>query len=49
MNVQIAGVGLHLPSHIETAVQEEKIKRGDLVYFFGTGAGFSATSALITY
>lgn len=42
-------VAASVPMAFVTAVQESKIKRGDLIYFIGTGAGFSAASALLTY
>lgn len=42
-------VAASVPMAFATAVKEDKIQRGDLVYFIGTGAGFSAASALITY
>jgi 3-oxoacyl-[acyl-carrier-protein] synthase-3 len=42
-------VAASLPMAFVSAVKEEKIKRGDLIYLIGTGAGFSAASALLTY
>lgn len=42
-------VAASIPMAFATAVNEEKVKRGDLIYFIGTGAGFSAASALLTY
>ncbi len=42
-------VAASVPMAFATAVKKGKIKRGDLVYFIGTGAGFSAASALISY
>lgn len=42
-------VAASVPMAFTIAVNEGKIKRGDLVYFIGTGAGFSAASALLTY
>jgi 3-oxoacyl-[acyl-carrier-protein] synthase III len=32
-----------------TAVNDGRIKRGDLLLFIGTGAGLSAASALVRY
>ncbi len=42
-------VAASVPMAFATAVKEGKILRGNLVYLVGTGAGFSAASALITY
>ena len=38
-----------VPMAFATAVQDGRIKRGDLLLFIGTGAGLSAACALIKY
>ena len=42
-------VAASVPMAFATAVQDGRIKRGDLLLFIGTGAGLSAACALIKY
>jgi len=42
-------VAASLPMALTIAVQEKRIKRGDIVLLIGTGAGLSAACALIRY
>ena len=42
-------VAASVPMAFATAVQDERIKRGDILLFIGTGAGLSAACALIKY
>jgi len=42
-------VAASIPMAFVTAVNEGKIKRGDLIFFIGTGAGLSAATAIMTY
>ena len=42
-------VAASVPMAFTTAVQDGRIKRGDLLLFIGTGAGLSAACALIKY
>jgi len=42
-------VAASMPMAFVTAVNNGKIKRGDLLYFIGTGAGLSMACALISY
>ena len=42
-------VASSLPLAFAMSIKENKIKRDDLIYFVGTGAGLSAASILLTY
>ena len=42
-------VAASLPIAFITAVQDHRIKKGDLIYFTGTGAGLSMASCLLKY
>jgi 3-oxoacyl-[acyl-carrier-protein] synthase-3 len=42
-------VAASVPMAFAIAVQDGRIKRGDLLLFIGTGAGLSAACALIKY
>lgn len=42
-------IAASIPMAFVTAVNEGKIKRGDLIFFIGTGAGLSAATAIMTY
>jgi len=42
-------VAASVPMALATAVQDNRIKRGDLVLLIGTGAGLSAACALLRY
>ena len=42
-------VAASIPMAFVTAVNEGKIKRGDLIFFIGPGAGLSAATAIMTY
>ena len=42
-------VAASVPMAFATAVQDGRIKRGDLLLFIGTGAGLSAACALFKY
>jgi 3-oxoacyl-[acyl-carrier-protein] synthase-3 len=42
-------VAASVPMAFATAVQDGRIKRGDLLLFIGTGAGLSAACALVKY
>jgi len=42
-------VAASVPMAFATAVNDGRIKRGDLLLFIGTGAGLSAASALVRY
>ena len=42
-------VAASIPLAFALAVEEKKIKRNDLIYFVGTGAGLSVASAIIKY
>jgi 3-oxoacyl-[acyl-carrier-protein] synthase III len=42
-------VAASVPMAFATAVQDGRIKRGNLLLFIGTGAGLSAACALIKY
>ena len=42
-------VAASVPMALTIAIQENRVKRGDLVLLVGTGAGLSAACALIKY
>ena len=42
-------VAASMPMAFVTAVQDGRIKQGDLIYFIGTGAGLSMACALVSY
>ena len=42
-------VAASLPLALSLAISQNRIKRGDLVYFVGTGAGLSIASILLKY
>ena len=42
-------VAASLPLALAIAYEENRIKRGDLIYFIGTGAGLSVASCLLRY
>ena len=42
-------VAASLPMALTIAIQEKRIKRGDIVLLIGTGAGLSAACTLIRY
>ena len=42
-------VAASVPMAFATAVEDGRIKRGDLILFIGTGAGLSVACALIRY
>ena len=42
-------VAASVPMALTIAIQENRVKRGDLVLLVGTGAGLSAACALIRY
>ena len=42
-------VSASMPMAFVTAVQDGRIKRGDLLYFIGTGAGLSMACTLLSY
>ena len=42
-------VAASLPMALTIAIQEKRVKRGDIVLLIGTGAGLSAACALIRY
>ena len=42
-------VAASIPLALAIAHEQGKIKRGDLIYFIGTGAGLSVASVLIKY
>ena len=42
-------VAASMPMALVTAIKDGRVKRGDLLFFIGTGAGLSMACALVTY